>query len=162
MPQLKYGDCVVLVQKSRDPQTKEVSVQRTNAFVMRSVVQPEGAEKFSPAKVQSTQALKGPNTQPLPGGEYLDLMYPRPLPNGQTSTTVQMPELIFGRAHAVAPWKEGAFIGWELPRYEDGKVTSGLPTAGDLDAVAADDAAPAPIEPAAPTNSKKNKGVWGK
>jgi hypothetical protein len=116
MPQLKYGDCVVLVQKSRDPQTKEVSVQRTNAFVMRSVVQPEGAEKFSPAKVQSTQALKGPNTQPLPGGEYLDLMYPRPLPNGQTSTTVQMPELIFGRAHAVAPWKEGAFIGWEIPK----------------------------------------------
>jgi hypothetical protein len=106
---LKFGDAVVLVQKSRDGE-----ISRVNAIVLHSVVQPDGAEEFSPKEAEVQRALKAANGKPLPGGEYVDLAFPNLglTPQGQPLTTRSV-ELIFKLAYTVAPWKEGAWLGWE-------------------------------------------------
>jgi hypothetical protein len=106
---LKFGDAVVLVQKSRDGE-----ISRVNAIVLHSVVQPDGAEEFSPKEAEVQRALKAANGKPLPGGEYVDLAFPNLglTPQGQPLTTRSV-ELIFKLAYTVAPWNEGAWLGWE-------------------------------------------------
>lgn len=110
----KYGDAVVLVLKSVNPSTQEASINRVNAIVLGSFVQPDGAEKFSPKEVEAKRALKGPDGKAFPGGEYLDLVYPNPglVPPGSTVST-RDPSIIFQHTYHTAPFKEGAFIGWE-------------------------------------------------
>lgn len=124
----KFGDTVVLVLRSRDKDDKDVFT-RVNATVLHSVTQPDGAEQLSAAEVYQKRLLKGHNSKPLPGGEYLDLAYPNLglVPAGQSVLTTRDPSLIFKNAHTVPPYSEGAVIGWEEP---------GKPTAADLDAVA--------------------------
>lgn len=122
---LKYGDVVTLIKKS--PDGKELS--RHNATVLGSFSQPDGAEKMSPKEQELKRVLKLNGKAPE-GGEYLDLVYPRPdlVPAGSVVTTRDV-SLVFQHAYAVPQWKEGAFIGWE---------PQGLPSAADLDAVAAE------------------------
>jgi len=105
----KFGDAVTLVQKSRDG-----TLTRVNATVLRAAVQPTGAEKWDPKQVEFAKALKGHTGKPLPGGEYLDLAFPNLglAPAGQLLTTSD-PALIFKLAHAVPEWNDAAFIGWE-------------------------------------------------
>ena len=107
MPQ-KYGDAVVLIQKQRDG-----SLTRVNAHVLRSFVQPDGAETFNPKQVELTRALKDSNGKAFPGGEYLDLAFPTPgLPEPITSRSL---ENIYRHAASVPPYKDGAWIGWDVP-----------------------------------------------
>jgi hypothetical protein len=112
---MKYGDAVVLVRVSPpDPnQPDAVSVvSRLFALVVASQVQPDGAEKFSPKKVEVTQALKAPGGKIPVGGEYLDVMFLAPLPEGAAPKSRQAEDL-FAKALHVAPFADGKFIGWE-------------------------------------------------
>jgi hypothetical protein len=112
---MKYGDAVVLVRVSPpDPnQPDAVSVvSRLFALVVASQVQPDGAENFSPKKVEVTQALKAPGGKIPVGGEYLDVMFLAPLPEGAAPKSRQAEDL-FAKALHVAPFADGKFIGWE-------------------------------------------------
>lgn len=93
----KFGDAVVLVQKSGD------KVTRLNALVLASNVQPKNADKRT--GLTNNNGL-------LPEGEYLDLAFLAPLPEGQAVKTTS-PEHLFRPASVVPPYKEGAPIGWE-------------------------------------------------
>lgn len=99
---LKYGDAVILIQKSRDGD-KDV-LRRVNAIVLHSASQPENATRSTGLK-SSSGAL-------LSQGEYLDLTYPDPGLDGQ-SISSRSTDQIFRRAYTVAPWQKGAWIGWQ-------------------------------------------------
>jgi hypothetical protein len=94
---LKYGDAVVLVQKSPDGKT----ISRVNAIVLRSVMQPPN--------VARSRALKDHKGQ-LPAGEYVDLVYPRESPFEPKTNNL---DAIFQFAHMVGQWEDGKWIGWE-------------------------------------------------
>lgn len=110
MPQ-PYGATVILCSKSHDTGL----VTRVNALVLRSVVQPDGAETFNPKEAELKRVLKGAGGKALKGGEYLDLLTLQPLPEGQDYTTVRVVEAICRLASIVPPYVEGSWIGWELP-----------------------------------------------
>ena len=95
---LKYGDSVILIQKSGE------ELRRLNAIVLTSATQPKDA-------VRAT-GLKDHKGDLLPEGEYIDLVFPRPFENGQAPKTREVSAL-FQYAYGVAPWKDGAFIGWQ-------------------------------------------------
>ena len=95
---LKFGDSVVLVQKSSDGK-----IRRTNAIVLASVVQP--------SNVDPRQALRD-HRGILPAGEYLDVIFPRQFPNGNPPKSSDL-DVLFQRAVQVGQWKADAWIGWE-------------------------------------------------
>lgn len=169
---MKYGDAVVLVQKSPG----DGSVSRTNAIVLASTVQSE----------ERTHAMKDHRGATVADGEYLALAYPNLglVPEGQVLNT-RTPEVIFKLTYDTPRWKDGAWIGWEpAPSEEDVRVlTEALdvarqaigrlgeevatlmanqnpddparPSAADLDAIAA--------EQKAREATEKPKGAgWGK
>lgn len=121
----KYGDAVVLVQKSRVGD-KDV-IRRVNAIVVTSVTSTKDAP------------LRTPGRKELAEGEYLDLFYPRAFPLGQ-EPKARTAEAVFQFAGVVPPWQDGAFIGWE---------------AGSVTAVAPTPAPPQPAEDEAPASGKK-------
>lgn len=112
-----FGDVVVLILKSRDGD-KDV-LRRVNATVLASVVQP--------ANPQPSTALKT-HAGVLPEGEYLDVIYPRQFAQGSAPKASDLDSL-FQRAHVVAPWKDGAVIGWEAADKADKKAIADM-TAG--------------------------------
>lgn len=104
---LKFGDAVVLVQKSPDG-----IVRRVNAMVLTSAVQPS-----NPNPSQALKDHKGV----LDPGEYLGLIFPRAFPEGQVPKTSDL-DVLFQRTVGTGPWKDGAWIGWESsPRQDDMK-----------------------------------------
>jgi len=116
---LKFGDAVVLVKKS-----PEGKVTRVNAIVIAGVVQPPG--------VHGSKALKN-HAGVLPEGEYLDLAYPVPeLADSGLAPTTRDLDVLFRKTAATPPYVDGAWIGWETAE------SSSLPSAADLDAVAAE------------------------
>lgn len=121
---LKFGDAVILVQKSGDG-----TISRTNAIVLGSRIQP--------FNVNRAHALKDDSRKPLPEGEYLDLAYPNLglAPEGTTLKT-RTPDVIFRLAYDVHVWSEELWIGWE-PATQTVVVVEapGLPSEADLDAV---------------------------
>lgn len=125
---LKYGDSVTLIKKSREGD-KDV-LRRVNAIVLHSASQPPN--------VSRSNALKGPGSVLIPEGEYLDLAYPRDLPEGQIVKSRDM-STIFQPTYATPPWQEGASIGWQagsataVPPVEAPPQPE--PSAEDLDAV---------------------------
>jgi hypothetical protein len=122
---LKYGDSVILIQKSPDG-----TLRRVNAIVLESRTQPPNATR--------PQGLRNSQGALLAEGEYLDVHFPDPslVADGRVLKT-RAPEVIFRPAYSVPPWKDGAWIGWQY-----GSTTpcppSPLPSAADLDAVAAE------------------------
>jgi hypothetical protein len=122
----KYGDAVALVQKS-----PAGSIRRVNAIVLSSATQPPNATR--------PNGLKDFKGALLAEGEYLDLAFPRDL--GGQELKVSSLEAIFQKAYSVAPWKDGAWIGWQL-----GSAT---------------DVAPDPA-PAQPGDSEKVRVIKGK
>jgi hypothetical protein len=115
---LKFGDQVVLVQKSLDNDKKEV-IRRVKATVLDSVTQPPN--------VNPREALRD-HRGIIPEGEHLELIFPRTFLNGQPPKARDL-DLLFQRAVSVPQWKEGLWIGWELPA-----PPPVLPSAADLDA----------------------------
>jgi hypothetical protein len=103
---LKYGDVVVLVLKSR-VEDKDV-LRRVNAVVLDSAIQLPGAT--------SRTGLKTAHGIVLPEGEYLDVCYPDPalVSEGQRLKSRNI-EQIFRFASAVPAWKDGLWVGWEVP-----------------------------------------------
>src|ERR1700690_81009 len=99
---LKFGDDVTLVKKSPDG-----TITRVNAIVIASVVQQPGVHRSKALRTQSGV---------LPEGEYLDLAYPvmELAQTGVAPTTRDM-DVLFRKTSATPPWKEGSWIGWELP-----------------------------------------------
>jgi hypothetical protein len=95
----KFGDVVVLNKKSPDG-----SLRRVNAIVIASAVQSADAKLLT--------GLRDHRGALLPAGEYLDLAFPREYPEGHLIKTRDM-ESLFQPAYHVAPWKEGAHVGWE-------------------------------------------------
>jgi hypothetical protein len=95
---MKYSDSVTLVQRQSDG-----SITRTNALVLASAIQPKNASIHTGLKNQHGL---------LPEGEYLDLAFLTPMPDGQVLKTTSA-ENYTRPAHLVAPWKDGAVIGWE-------------------------------------------------
>lgn len=104
---LKFGDAVVLVQKSPDG-----VVRRVNAMVLTSAVQPS-----NPNPSQALKDHKGV----LDPGEYLGLIFPRAFPEGQVPKTSDL-DVLFQRTVGTGPWKDGAWIGWEPADKDDKKV----------------------------------------
>lgn len=96
---MKYGDSVVLIQKSGDG-----TITRLNAFVLRSATQPADATRAN--------GLKNHKGDLLAEGEYLDLIFPRQYENGQPPSSVHFTETVQPTA-CTPPWKDGAFIGWQ-------------------------------------------------
>ena len=132
----EYGDSVVLIKKSPDG-----SIRRVNAIVLSSVSQ----VAMTPSTPRS-HALRDSKGTVLPEGEYLDVMYPREF-DGQPPKSLAL-DLIVQKAHSVPPWVEGAWIGWQgdstgpaPPSDLSPDQQDALPSANDLDAVAADQAA---------------------
>lgn len=114
----KATDVVVLLMKSRDGKT----VNRVNAIVLHSRVQPDGAEKLSPKEVEKRRLLKGPMGKPIAGGEYLDVAYPDPALssiNGGEHISSRDASVIFRFAYTVPKYTDGAAIGWEEFQGED-------------------------------------------
>jgi hypothetical protein len=95
---MKYSDSVVLIRKSPDG-----SLTRVNAFVLASFIQAKDATRST--GLRDNRGL-------LPEGEYLDLMFLEPLPEGVNVKTTAPSEL-FKPASLTPPWKDGANIGWE-------------------------------------------------
>lgn len=141
----KYGDVVVLVQK--DAASGEL--RRTSAIVLSSMVSlPVNPNDRTPTKeVKEERIAAGEEV------EHLDLAYPvaMVLPGSEPKTRNM--EEIFRPAYHVAPYVDGAWIGYEVPASfpaEQGASDdllgaagchAGEPSADDLDAIAADDAA---------------------
>lgn len=96
---MKYGDAVVLVQKSPDGVTS-----RVNALVLAGVVQVKDASARNPLTLKNHAGV-------LPQGEYLDLLFLPPVQNGVRLKTNGSEAL--RNANAVPVWTEGAWIGWE-------------------------------------------------
>jgi hypothetical protein len=142
---LKYGDAVTLIQKSPDGK----SLRRVNAIVLRSDTQRADKSRSSGFALNDAQG------KALPEGEYLDLAFPRDIPEGHSIKASDMGG-IFQPSYVTPPWKEGAFKGWQT-----GSATAvvpdsaPLPSAEDLDAVAADQKA-AEATSGAPIRLKAN------
>jgi len=92
----KYRDAVTLVQKWPDG-----SITRVNATVLNSHVQ----------SATSTVKLRN-NSGVLPDGEFLDLVFPRELPEGHSPKSIHLGDL-FKHAGLVPAYVDGANIGWE-------------------------------------------------
>jgi hypothetical protein len=105
---LKYGDSVVLIQKSPD------GYRRVNAIVL--------ASHFQPKNVTRAAALKN-DKGILPEGEYLDLEFPRALPEGQRPKSR---DDVFQPAYTVPPFVAGAAIGWRAIPVPDAKLKAFL------------------------------------
>jgi hypothetical protein len=163
----KYGDSVVFIQKTVDAEGQE-TVRRLNAIVLGSFTQPQGAEKLGRHKQVLRNHTGKPLpageyldlAYPNPGIVLAD---------GNART--RAPELIFRLAFHQALWTTGAFTGWEPSikaedvtglvealsqsrginqalRSEIGRLSAKtqedapkLPSAADLDALAAEQAA---------------------
>lgn len=95
-----YGDSVVLVRRTQDG-----TITRTNAIVLAST-----------ARVPTTLDRKPIKDAKLV--EHLDVAFPELslAPNGQVLKTRSLEE-IFRPAYGVAPWEEGAWIGFEEPGF---------------------------------------------
>lgn len=119
---MQYGDVVVLVRKSH-PDGK---ITRVNALVVASYVQPEGAEKLSPAAAGAAHALKGPAGKVLAGGEYCDVAYLAPLTKGQTSPSSRNLETLFRQESRVREFSDEAFVGWEPADKESQEAFKGV------------------------------------
>lgn len=96
----KYGDAVLLVQKSRDG-----NVRRVNAIVL-------GSRDRSPTSAD--QKILEVDGVALPEEEHLDLVYPDPglVPEGQMLTTRDV-DSIFRKTYETRAWTEDAWIGFE-------------------------------------------------
>lgn len=111
---MKYGDAVTFVQKSSDG-----TVRRLNAIVLATA-----------AHVALTADRK-----PVPdadASEHLDIAFPVPtlVPEGQVLKTRNVEE-VFRLAYDVAPYVEGAWVGYELASIRTAEGFS-LPPLGDL------------------------------
>lgn len=101
---LKFGDSVILVQKSRGGDGKE-TVSRVNAIVLASAVQAPD--------VHRSQALRDHKGNTLAAGEYLDLAFPNLGLALEHTPIPRAVEQIFKLAYSVAPWTPDKWIGWE-------------------------------------------------
>lgn len=111
---MKYGDAVVLVQKS----AVDGSLRRLNAIVLDSRVHDH---------VRADRKLVAKDV------EHLDLAFP--VPAEATPKTRNFDE-IFRPAHDVPPFVDGAWVGYEAPIVADpAEARDGDPSAEDLDAV---------------------------
>jgi hypothetical protein len=111
---MKYGDAVTFVQKSSDG-----TVRRLNAIVLATA-----------AHVALTADRK-----PVPdadASEHLDIAFPVPtlVPEGQVLKTRNVEE-VFRLAYDVAPYVEGAWVGYESASIRTAEGFS-LPPLGDL------------------------------
>lgn len=111
---MKYGDAVTFVQKSSDG-----TVRRLNAIVLATA-----------AHVALTADRK-----PVPdadASEHLDIAFPVPtlVPEGQVLKTRNVEE-VFRLAYDVAPYVEGAWVGYEFASIRTAEGFS-LPPLGDL------------------------------
>lgn len=111
---MKYGDAVTFVQKSSDG-----TVRRLNAIVLATA-----------AHVALTADRK-----PVPdadASEHLDIAFPVPtlVPEGQVLKTRNVEE-VFRLAYDVAPYVEGAWVGYEFASIRTAEGF-GLPPLGDL------------------------------
>ena len=145
----KFGDAVVLVQKSLDNGVEVI--RRVNAFVITSTIQPKDATRAN--------GLRDNKGGVLPEGEYLDLAAPRPFAEGFIPKSREM-DTLFCPWYSVGPWTDGSWKGWQ-----PGSATAVVPepapaqpSEADLDAVAAEQKA-AEETTGSPTG-KKNR--WGK
>lgn len=98
---LEYGNVVVLVRKTRDG-----ALSRVNAFVLGTAV-------HTPLRADRSPVL-GEDGNPVAPAEHPDLIYcePTAVPPGQSLKT-RVLENFLRHAYDVAPWTDGAWIGWE-------------------------------------------------
>lgn len=107
---MKYGDAVVLVTKSADG-----TLRRANAIVLASNLHvPTTADR---------KPILGADNKPVAAVEHLDLAFPVTslAPDGGAPKTRNMDE-IFRPAHDVAPYREGAWSGYEVAEEEDDRI----------------------------------------
>lgn len=102
---MKYGDAVVLVQKNPDG-----TVRRGNAIVLASSLHVPTTADRKPVKDADAS-------------DHLDLAFPVPtlVPDGAAPKTRNVDEL-FRLAYDVAPYVEGAQVGYEVAEVEDGRI----------------------------------------